>query len=403
MFALYRIRCGLPVVAFGEAGVGKSALFRFLIETLLGHTFEVFNVNSGTSINQIEESIERATTNVTMNPEAQVFLFFDEMNTADPPVIAFFKELMLDRHCHGTVLPKNLHLMAAANPYRYLQEADKEAAVGLAFRFAQTTQDGNGSGSRAVGDLVYRVNELPIAFYDHIYDFGHLCNEAEGTYIDEICQYGLPISLFYVDCVNWFAGVVQKSHRVARALSVDPESAVSLRDATRAVQLFRWFLQSPAGQKMSERDVTKAADLTIYLVYAFRFRNRKIFLENVFGNNQSASKNMTEVSRIIAKMLYEQAHGASIGSGAIALNDALCENLFALYVCVLNGTLMFIFGNNHEILIFSYYFFIQFRNFSDHCWAPWIVEIFIRGNPQTCFISWQPHATTQFGRFARHH
>ena len=96
--------------------------------------------------------------------------------------------------------------------------------------------------------------------------------------------------MFYVDCVNWFAGVVQKSHRVARALSVDPESAVSLRDATRAVQLFRWFLQAPAGQKMSERDVTRAADLTIYLVYAFRFRNRKIFLENVFGNNQSASE-----------------------------------------------------------------------------------------------------------------
>jgi hypothetical protein len=112
---------------------------------------------------------------------------------------------------------------------------------------------------------------------------------------------------------------------------------------------------------------------------------------------------MTEVSRIIAKMLYEQAHGASIGSGAIALNDALCENLFALYVCVLNGTLMFIFGNNYEILIFSYYFFIQFRHFSDHCWTPWIVEIFIRRNSQTGFISWQPHATAQFRRFARHH
>ena len=339
MFALYRIRCGLPVVAFGEAGVGKSALFRFLIETLLGHSYEVINVNSGTSIQQVEESIERATSEVVMNPEAQVFLFFDEMNTADPPVIAFFKELMLDRHCHGNVLPKNLHLMAAANPYRYLQEADKEAAVGLAFRFAQTTQeDGNaGASARTAGDLVYRVNELPLAFYDHIYDFGRLCNEAEGTYIDEICHYGLPITIFYPDCVKWFAGVIHTSHRVARALSVDPESAVSLRDATRAVQLFRWFCQSPAGQKMSQIDMTKASNLTIYLVYAFRFRNRKIFLENVFGKNQTASKNMTEVSRIIAKMLYEQAHGASIGSGAIALNDALCENLFALYVCVLNG------------------------------------------------------------------
>ena len=53
MFALYRIRCGLPVVAFGEAGVGKSALFRFLIHTLLGHTFEVCNVNRYRTISKV--------------------------------------------------------------------------------------------------------------------------------------------------------------------------------------------------------------------------------------------------------------------------------------------------------------------------------------------------------------
>ncbi len=104
MFALYRIRCGLPVVAFGEAGVGKSALFRFLIQTFLGHKFEVFNVNSGTSIQHVKESIECAVTIVMMYPEAQVFLFFRRNEHGDPPVIAFFKEL-LDRHCHGTVLP----------------------------------------------------------------------------------------------------------------------------------------------------------------------------------------------------------------------------------------------------------------------------------------------------------
>ncbi len=46
MLALYRIRCGLPVIVFGEAGVGKSALFRFLIQSLLGHEYRVCNVNS---------------------------------------------------------------------------------------------------------------------------------------------------------------------------------------------------------------------------------------------------------------------------------------------------------------------------------------------------------------------
>ena len=92
MFALYRIRCGLPVIIFGEAGVGKSALFRFLIHTLLGHTFDVCNVNSGTSIEDVEKKIESAMEIVTLNPSAQVFLFFDEMNTADSHVIAFFRK-----------------------------------------------------------------------------------------------------------------------------------------------------------------------------------------------------------------------------------------------------------------------------------------------------------------------
>ena len=155
MFALYRIRCGLPVMAFGEAGVGKSALFRFLIQSLLGHEFRVLNVNSGTTIQDVSTLIETAMVTLSSNPEAQVFLFFDEMNTADPPVIAFLKELMLDRHCDGTVLPDNLHLLVAANPYRHLHESDKEAAVGLAFRFSQQTTK---PGAR---NLVYRVNELP--------------------------------------------------------------------------------------------------------------------------------------------------------------------------------------------------------------------------------------------------
>ena len=268
---------------------------------------------------------------IARNEESQVFLFFDEMNTADPPVIAFLKELMLDRHCHGTVLPENVHLMAAANPYRHLLESDKEAAVGLAFRFAQSAHGPPQSDTR---NLVYRVNELPLSFYDHVYDFGHLCEEAEDTYIEEICQFTL--SKCTAGVIKAFVSIIQKSHRVARAMSPDTASAVSLRDATRAAHLFHWFLDTPAGRQMALTNQI-AADLTIFLVYAFRFQKRKLFLVNVFGEKETASKNMKEVSKNIAKKLYDQAHGASIGSGAIALNDALCENLFALYVCVLNG------------------------------------------------------------------
>ncbi len=122
-------------------------------------------------------------------------------------------------------------------------------------------------------------------------------------------------------------------------MSPDPNSAVSLRDASRAAQLFRWFKDNPAGRKLIafNQESQIISDLCIYLVYAFRFEKREEFLKMVLGENQTASENMTKVSRGIAQKLYDRTRGASIGSGAIALNDALCENLFALYVCVLNG------------------------------------------------------------------
>ena len=176
-----------------------------------------------------------------------------------------------------------------------------------------------------------------MAFYDHVYDFGHLCDEAENTYIEEICEHSL--SNHRDGLIKQFIEVVQKSHKAARAFSPDPDSAVSLRDATRAAQLFNWFLTHEAGRSMAYNNQA-AMDLAIYLVYAFRFKKRKAFLESVFGLGQTASRNMTEASQKITKKLYEEAHGASIGSGAIALNDALCENLFALYVCVLNGSFL---------------------------------------------------------------
>ena len=349
MFGLYRVRCGLPVIVFGEAGVGKSALFRFLIETLLGHQFYVCNVNSGTTVADVDDLVVRALQSIEETPEMEVFLFFDEMNTADAPVIAFLKELMIDRFYNGARLPDGVHLMAAANPYRRLKKTDRDAAVGLAFQFAKSSQK-DFEESRS---LVYRVNPIPSSFYDYIYDFGQLCDDAEETYIEEICQTHLA---GHGDVAS-FIEIVKKSHKAVREFSTDPFSAVSLRDATRATQLFRWFNNEPAGRQIAifeepgrywsrSTQTNRAQTLAIYLAYALRFREveKRKFLDRVFGRNHEATIHMREASQKIARKLFDQAHGASIGCGAIALNDALCENLFALYVCVLNRIFLIIVG-----------------------------------------------------------
>ena len=336
MYALYRIRCGLPVLVFGETGVGKSALFRFLFSTLLGYDFQVCNVNSGTTIGEVEALVRKSLESLESRPQNQTFLFFDELNTADECVIAFLKELMMDRHFYGKRLPARLHLMVAANPYRVLAEVDQEAAVGLAFQFAKPSPE-----SQEMRNLVYRVNQLPLAFYDHVYDFGHLCQGAEKTYIEEICRFSL--SSDFAKEVDALIVALQQCHTEARKLSRDSRSAVSLRDATHAVKIFCWFRKNPAGQLLAD-SYQITVELAIYLVYAFRFENRQSFLTAVFGEQETATKSMKSASKKIAKILHDSALGSSVAPEIIALNEALCENLFAIFVCVLNGIFVIIVG-----------------------------------------------------------
>ena len=184
---------------------------------------------------------------------------------------------------------------------------------------------------------------MPSSFSDHIYDFGRLSDQEERVYIEEICRHALS-KTFSTPNVSNFTQLLIKSHEVARKLSADEPSAVSLRDATRAASLFRWFRTSEAGRKMTE-DTEQATHLAIYLVYAFRFQERHPFLTQVFCQWEAATSSVAAASKKIADKLYAEARGGtSIGSGAIALNGALCENLFALYVCVLNGIFVIIVG-----------------------------------------------------------
>jgi hypothetical protein len=68
--------------------------------------------------------------------------------------------------------------------------------------------------------------------------------------------------------IEQFIKTVRKSHKVARFMSPDGPSAVSLRDATRAVQLYHWFRNTEAGKQMASTNLM-AAELSIYLVYFF--------------------------------------------------------------------------------------------------------------------------------------
>ena len=54
-------------------------------------------------------------------------MFFDEINTNEN-VSGLLKEILIDRHLKGKLLPENIRLVAACNPYK-LKPKKKKAPV----------------------------------------------------------------------------------------------------------------------------------------------------------------------------------------------------------------------------------------------------------------------------------
>ncbi|CAC5398279.1 RNF213 [Mytilus coruscus] len=164
-----RVNSNVPVLIMGETGCGKTSLIRFLAK-VCDVKFEVFTIHAG-----IEESdiiLKFSQTNLTafQHLNDQFWLFLDEINTCN------HLGLITDSLCHrmllGTEIAPNLTILAACNPYRLRQE-EEILTTGLQGKI----------GKDELSRLVYRVNPLPEALIDYVWDYGSLSEEDEKSYI----------------------------------------------------------------------------------------------------------------------------------------------------------------------------------------------------------------------------
>jgi len=182
-----RMKFNLPVIIMGETGCGKSSLIRNLC-ALLGATLHTLNVHGGMTdediVTWMREKIQLAL--LMGASDERIVVFFDEVNTCNS--MGLFKEIVCDRCMDGLVVPDNIKIIAACNPYR-LRTAKSlyggEEMAGLVFEHQGTTHSENvGTGIKdPLRNLVYRVHPLPEAMIDHIFDFGSLSSETERLYI----------------------------------------------------------------------------------------------------------------------------------------------------------------------------------------------------------------------------
>ncbi|CAF1067010.1 unnamed protein product [Rotaria sordida] len=318
-------------------GCGKTALIRFLCQTILDDELEVLRIHAGVTslqiINKIEDCIAKA--NQFTTPK-RLWVFFDEFNTTEN--IGLIKEITCERTLLGRSLPNNLVLLGACNPSRMKMKRDDNANtgrnnIGLSIDRYEMQQLTNNDR------LLYTVVPIPETMIEHIWDFGFLTPLAERKYIETIinqCENSLAADK------SWYSTIVTlicESQKYIR--QIEDVSSVSLRDVVRYRQLYNWFHESIEHRKLT---ITlplsvevRAALLALLFCYYLRLyfpQDKQQYRELLQSNLPNHLKNLN-----VEKLLEDEENDfiqRMILPRGTAKNHALRNNIFTVLVCIIN-------------------------------------------------------------------
>ena len=426
-----RLRYNLPAIIMGETGCGKSTLIRNMC-SILGLPLHTLNVHGGMEDHDI---IQWMNSKISLAQElnndtsTRIVLFLDEINTCN--CMGLFKEIVCDRSLNGFLLPENIKIIAACNPYRLRNTKSLyggEEMAGLIFEhFSGSAHGGHrvenvGTGIKdPLRNLVYRVHPLPESMIDHIFDFGALSSETERLYIQamlkeqlsiynesagdsgsEVVENGIQPTFFGIprtinmfnEFIDVFTELVCTAQECVRHLAEGERSVTSLRDVSRCVKIFLWFAQHFADTRgveerwniiqffsmkgaLVQKYVRKCVILSLSYCYHARLpRNERSVLVNALSAswrrlqtaNYYAANPLNfgyaapggglgytrpkcpwlklEMNTFVSNLEETQREFVSVmnlGDG-IALNEALCENLFMILCSILNKIPIFVIG-----------------------------------------------------------
>lgn len=161
-----------------------------------------------------------------MKLKKRLWIFFDEFNTS--PDVGIICEILCNRVFQGKVLPKNMVLIGACNPYKLKsKKIDFDENVGIKKK---------NEGGHNQRNLLHTVNPIPDTAIEQIWDFGQLTPEDNRKYIEEMlkeCQFKQEKTMIEM---------LLKTHDYFKIN--EDRSSVSLRDIQRFKTLYLWFKES---------------------------------------------------------------------------------------------------------------------------------------------------------------
>ena len=339
---MLRLHNRVPVLLMGETGCGKTSLIRYLAMTCHAQ-LELYSIHAGISRKDIINRIEMVNKDAYQNPNKDVWLFLDEINTCDH--LGIISNILCERKISGMRLAPNLACLAACNPYR-LRNMERAYTAGL----------GGKKSSDEYSQLVYRVYPLPENLVDYVWDYGSLDSDDEKEYI--ACMLRSFDSSVSPDLKQSFVKVLQQSQHFIRQVE-DNAWCVSLRDVDRCKTLVRWFMEMlktknkyPLEQhsdEQSDDDVAfKSLLLALSICYEVRLQTaeeRQQYWESISCefSNLGLNKDVLGIQRLVRAEQLDILNRMDIPDG-IAKNTALRENVFVLFVCILNRIPIFLVG-----------------------------------------------------------
>ena len=305
---------------------------------------------------QLSEQLEHQAAAIGVLPVEQV-IFFDEMNTGR--TIGLLKEIMSDRSFNGKAMPKSMFVCGAINPF--IEAAADPQAV--------KRDDAN---APEVHRHIYLVHRLPDVLDKLKVQFSPMKDKACEDYIRQRLQLfirsngrfpetaGLQGFDFPAELESSFVQLLLDAQSFFLELRnpADPtrpgpfgESSVSQREITRVFKLLPhfWEIADP-GEKRRDNTfllVRKCIYLSIALVYYLRLPEKwtdqpggpEYDLRHAFARHGAfgGSFGLTFVEDVQHHIKTFVTKEHFLIPAAVALNQALLENIFSLVSCVCTG------------------------------------------------------------------
>ena len=339
---LLNIEAKIPVILMGETGVGKTKLLEVLSELYGEGTciWKTLQIHAGITDQEIVDFIDTTIENedIEENKDKLIWVFFDEINTCNS--LGLITEIMCNHTYMGKKIGDNFIFIGACNPYRIITKKMKES--GLVYY--------NMKENNNLNNLVYTVNPLPHSLLNFVFDFGNLQDEDEKKYIyntiraliskieNEKLIEGIFNNKNYI--IETMINSIVICHNYIRELY--DRSSVSMRELRRFGILFEYFITYFNIVEEPDKRIIYSLNLALYLCYYLRL-NEKINRDELmmkledFFNKDFLSIPENVMRNITEKMSIEKNKG-------IALNPALKENLFSMFICITNKIPLIIIG-----------------------------------------------------------